>query len=234
MNGIHDMGGLHGFGRVQHLPDQTSEDPVFHSEWESRVFCITQVIDTKGIWNLDEHRHEIELMNSADYINDGYYGRWLFAMESLLYKKNILNQEEVSQRIIEMLADLRDYSQLDLNDRDWPLPAEQKVNWGACRHEVNIVPIYSEGQSIRVRNIHPPGHTRVTAYTRDKIGIIERVNAQAWVLPDTRAHYKGENLQAVYTIKFSAKTLWGPQAETNQFLFIDLSEDHIESLTNLD
>ena len=85
-----------------------------------------------------------------------------------------------------------------------------------------------------MRNIHPPGHTRVTAYTRDKIGIIERVNAQAWVLPDTRAHYKGENLQAVYTIKFSAKTLWGSQAETNQFLFIDLSEDHIESLTNLD
>jgi hypothetical protein len=87
-----------------------------------------------------------------------------------------------------------------------------------------------QGQSVRVRNIHPPGHTRVTSYTRGKVGTVDMVNAQAWVLPDTRAHNKGENLQAVYTIKFSAQTLWGPQAESNQFLYIDLSEDHIESV----
>jgi nitrile hydratase beta subunit len=234
MNGIHDMGGLHGFGQVDHISGTTPEDTVFHSEWESRVFCITQVIDTKGIWNLDEHRHEIELMNAADYINDGYYGRWLFAMESLLNKKNILTHEEVSQRITEMMVDLRSYTQPDMSDRDWPLTDEQKAPWGACRHEESIEPAYSEGQSVRVRNIHPPGHTRVTAYTRGKIGTVERVNGQPWVLPDTRAHYKGENLQAVYTVKFTAQTLWGSQAESNQFLYIDLSEDHIESVTKED
>jgi nitrile hydratase beta subunit len=230
MNGIHDMGGLHGFGPVNHISGKTPEDPVFHSEWESRVFCITQVIDTQGIWNLDEHRHEIELMNAADYINDGYYGRWLFAMESLLNKKNILAHTEVSQRIAEMMADLRSYSKPTMNNRDWPLTDEAKVPWGACRHELTIVPAYLQGQSVRVRNIHPPGHTRVTSYTRGKVGTVDMVNAQAWVLPDTRAHNKGENLQAVYTIKFSAQTLWGPQAESNQFLYIDLSEDHIESV----
>lgn len=234
MNGIHDMGGLHGFGSVDHASNQTSDDCVFHSEWESRVFCMTQVIDTKGIWNLDEHRHEIELMNAADYINDGYYGRWLFAMESLLHKKNILKREDVQLRIKEMMADLREYTSPNKQTLAWPLANDKKVSWGACRHDVTINPAYSKGQTMRVRNIHPPGHTRVTAYSRGKIGVIDKVNNQPWVLPDTRAHYQGENVQAVYTLKFSAQTLWGPQAEANQFLFIDLSEDHIEPVTLLD
>lgn len=231
MNGIHDMGGLHGFGSVGHVSGDSPEEPVFHSEWESRVFCITQIIDTTGIWNLDEHRHEIELMNTADYINDGYYGRWLFAMESLLDKKKILTREEVDLRVSEMMADLREYTKSDMSERNWPLEEDQKIRWGACRYEASVEPAYVVGQTVRVRNIHPPGHTRVTAYTRGKVGVIERVNAQAWVLPDTRAHNEGENLQAVYTIKFSACTLWGPQAESNQYLFIDLSEDHIEAAT---
>lgn len=225
MNGIHDMGGLHGFDDLNYDPD----DPVFHSEWESRVFCMTQVIDTKSIWNLDEHRHEIELMNPADYIGDGYYGRWLFAMESILNRKNILRREEVDQRIDEMASDSRPLSSPLAVDRSWPLPEDKKVPWGACRKEVEVTPAYKPGESVRVRNIHPKGHTRVTAYSRGKVGVIERVNAQAWVLPDTRAHYTGENLQPVYTVKLSAQTLWGPQAEDNQYLYIDLSEDHIES-----
>ena len=71
MNGIHDMGGLHGFGLVDIDPDE----PVFKTEWGSRVFCMTQVIDGLGVWNLDEHRHEIELMSPQDYITQTYYGR---------------------------------------------------------------------------------------------------------------------------------------------------------------
>lgn len=224
MNGIHDMGGLHGFGAVDHDPD----DPVFHSTWESRVFCMTQVIDTTGIWNLDEHRHEIELMSTVDYLAGGYYGRWLFAMESLMHKKNILRHEEVEQRIAEKARDVRLTTPPDLENRNWPLSEEDKIRWGAWRHEVEITPKYKEGEQVRVRNIHPPGHTRVTSYTRGKVGVIFRVNDQAWVLPDTRAHHQGENLQAVYTIRLSAQELWGPQAEANNFLYIDLSEDHIE------
>ena len=228
MNGIHDMGGLHGFDDLNHDPD----DPVFHSEWESRVFCITQVIDTREIWNLDEHRHEIELMNPANYINDGYYGRWLFAMESILNRKNILLSEEVEQRIEEMSRNPRRLTPPVREGRSWPLSDDEKVRWGACREEAQVVPVFKVADEVRVRNIHPPGHTRVTSYTRGKAGIVERVHAQPWVLPDTRAHYNGENLQPVYTVKFAAQTLWGPQAESNQHLYIDLSEDHIESLND--
>lgn len=224
MNGIHDMGGLHGFGKVE----REDNEPVFHSEWESRVFCMTQVLDTTQIWNLDEHRHEIELMDSASYITAGYYGRWLFAMERILDRKGILKREEVEKRIAEYNADVRHYSPPSYVGRNWPLPEPMKVHWGAWRHEVEVKPKFAVGQQVRVRNIHPEGHTRVTNYTRGKVGVVTIVNAQAWVFPDTRAHYRGENLQPVYNVRFAAQDLWGPQAEPNTYNHIDLSEDHLE------
>ena len=224
MNGIHDMGGLHGFGPL----DIENNEAVFHSEWESRVFCITQIIDTTGIWNLDETRHEIELMDTANYITAGYYGRWLFALESILDRKDVIKRAEVERRIDEIRQDVRHFSLPDYPERNWPLAEEDKIRWGAWRKEATVDSIFAVGNQVRVRNIHPPGHTRVTAYTRGKIGIVTIVNAQAWVFPDTRAHHRGENLQPVYNVRFSAQELWGPQAEANTFMHIDLSEDHLE------
>ena len=224
MNGIHDMGGLHGFGAME----VECDEPVFHARWESRVFCMTQVLDTTGIWNLDEHRHEIELMNAADYLTVGYYGRWLFAMERLLDRKNILRRDEVERRVVEYLHDACGRTPPEPHARNWPLPDAMKIRWGAWRREVEVRPRYSVGERVRVRNIHPEGHTRVTAYTRGRTGTITIVNAQAWVFPDTRAHHRGENLQPVYNVRFDARELWGPQAEPNVFTQIDLSEDHLE------
>lgn len=224
MNGIHDMGGLHGFGPIPVEEDE----PVFHSRWESRVYAMTQVIDTSGIWNLDEHRHEIELMDAAAYLTAGYYGRWLFAMERLLDRKAILRRSEVEQRIGEMAHDAVHPRPLRAEGRNWPLPEEQKIRWGAWRHEEQVHPRFEVGEKVRVRNLHPAGHTRVTAYTRGRVGSVAVVNPQPWVLPDTRAHNAGENLQPVYTVRFAARELWGPQAEENAWNHIDLSEDHLE------
>lgn len=224
MNGIHDMGGLHGFGPVE----REENEPVFHSYWESRVFCITQVIDTKQVWNLDEHRHEIERMYAADYLTAGYYGRWLFAMERLLDRKNVLGAAEVQRRVDELDRGTPLLSPPEKGPRDWPLPEDQRVHWGAWRHDQTVRPLYSVGDNVRVRNIHPAGHTRVTSYARGKLGVIDRVNAEAWVFPDTRAHYLGERTQAVYGVRIDGNELWGPQAEPNTYVYIDLSEEHLE------
>lgn len=226
MNGIHDMGGLHGSGPVKVDPNE----PVFVTRWGSRVFCMTQVIDRLGVWNLDEHRHEIELMRPQDYLEWGYYGRWMFAMERILNRRNILTSAEINRRVDELSAGLKHLSPPENEGRNWPLKDEDKVRWGAWRKDVQVTPQFSVGQQVRVRNIHPPGHTRVTNYTRGKVGVIHRVDGQAWVFPDTRAHYRGENLQPVYNVRFSAQTLWGEEhAEANLFVYIDLSENHLEA-----
>lgn len=218
MNGIHDMGGLHGFGPVL----VETNEPVFHAPWEGRVYAMTQVLDTTGIYNLDEHRHEIELMDAAAYLTDGYYGRWLFAMESILNRKNILRRAEVEA----CLAGAGSAS-MEM-PRNWPLPAEMHIRWGAWRRDVDVTPRFAIGDKVRVRNHQPAGHTRLPHYFRDKTGVVTVVNAQAWVYPDTRAHNAGENLQPVYNVTFTAAEVWGDAAEPNATLRVDLSEDYLE------
>ncbi|GGB63655.1 nitrile hydratase subunit beta [Roseibium aquae] len=223
MNGIHDMGGLHGFGEV---PVETDE-PVFHARWEGRIFAMTQVLDTTGIYNLDEHRHEIELMHPADYLRDGYYGRWLFAMERILDRKLILRRTEVDRRLDEQAANIPKFSTLT-PQRQWPLTAQQKIRWGAQRPEEPITPSFAVGDRVRVRNLHHSGHTRLTAYVRGRAGVVSKVNAESWIYPDTRAHNVGDNPQAVYNVTFDAQELWGDAAEPGTKINVDLSEAYLE------
>jgi nitrile hydratase subunit beta len=225
MNGIHDMGGLHGFGPVE----VEKNEPVFHSLWESRVYAMTQVLDTKEIYSLDEHRHEIELMDTPSYLTAGYYGRWLFAMERILDRLGILRQHEVDERVTAIEHDARSFHLPAKTGRNWPLADRDRVHWGAWRKDVTVMPKFRKGDRVRVRNLHPPGHTRLTAYVRGKTGIVEIVNDQAWVFPDTRAHRRGEKLQPVYNVRFAAAELWGDQAEPNVFVNADLCEDYLES-----
>ncbi len=223
MNGIHDMGGLHGFGEV--VVEQN--EPVFHSRWEGRVFALTQIMDLTGLYSLDEHRHEIELMQTPDYLRDGYYGRWLFALESILLRKHVLHECEIENRIQNIARDNETYPAVELV-RNWPLREESKIRWGAWRHEEKISPRFAVGDIVRIKNWQPPGHTRLPAYLRSKVGTIEIVNNQAWIFPDTRAHEKGENLQAVYNVSFEAGEVWGEFAEPNSTINVDLSEFYLE------
>ena len=45
MNGVHDMGGMHGMGSVQ----EEKNEPVFHETWEGRVFALRRAM---GAWRL--------------------------------------------------------------------------------------------------------------------------------------------------------------------------------------
>lgn len=230
MNGIHDMGGMHGFGSVEVERDE----PVFHSRWEARVLGMTQSLDSSGIYNLDEFRHEIELMGAPAYITATYYGRWLFALESLLARKGILRRAEVEARIAERHRDAAHYTSPRFAARNWPLPASAQDDCGPSRREVAVVPRFAVGDPVRALNLHPAGHTRLTAYARGKQGVIRLVNPHAWVLPDTRAHHAGDNPQPVYAVAFSAAELWGPQAEANVWVNIDMCEDYLEAVEQPD
>src|SRR5207245_2286399 len=71
VNGIHDMGGMHGFGRVE----REKNEPVFHAPWEGRVLGISRACAAQHIFNIDESRHAIERMAPADYLRASYYER---------------------------------------------------------------------------------------------------------------------------------------------------------------
>ena len=85
MNGVHDMGGMHGMGPVQHEKDE----PVFHARWEGRVYALNRAMRAWRKWNIDADRHEIELIPPADYLRMSYYERWLHRLEAQLVQERL-------------------------------------------------------------------------------------------------------------------------------------------------
>ena len=79
MNGVHDMGGMHGMGPIEH----EKNEPVFHAAWEGRIYALARVIRAGGgRFNLDASRHAIEILPPAEYLRMSYYERWLARMRS--------------------------------------------------------------------------------------------------------------------------------------------------------
>jgi nitrile hydratase len=95
MNGIHDLGGMHGMGPIEREPDE----PVFHHEWERRAFAITLAAGFLGEWNIDTGRHAREQMPPAEYLATTYYEHWLFGLERLLVERGLLSRAEIDARV---------------------------------------------------------------------------------------------------------------------------------------
>jgi len=83
MNGVHDLGGAHGFGPVPVEKDE----PVFHRPWEGKVYAMMGLVRRGGLFNLDEMRFAIERIPPAEYLASSYYERWLSALERLVREK---------------------------------------------------------------------------------------------------------------------------------------------------
>ena len=94
MNGIHDLGGMHGMGPIS--PEQN--EPVFHEDWERRMFGLFIATFAGGHYNVDEFRHAIERMDPAHYLKSRYYEHWLQSTETLLVEKGVLSREELEER----------------------------------------------------------------------------------------------------------------------------------------
>jgi hypothetical protein len=98
MNGIHDLGGMQGFGPVE----READEPVFHEDWERRIFALLNLTIAAGQYNVDEIRHSIERMGAAEYLTTPYYEHWLHAAEDLLDKKGVVPHAELEHRIAEL------------------------------------------------------------------------------------------------------------------------------------
>lgn len=98
MNGIHDLGGMHGMGSIR--PE--ADEPVFHEEWERRTFGLMIATFAGGQFNVDQFRHAIERMDPAHYLESSYYEHWLKAVETLLVENGALTQKELEARRAEL------------------------------------------------------------------------------------------------------------------------------------
>jgi nitrile hydratase len=98
MNGIHDLGGMHGLGRI----DPETDEPVFHAEWETRAFAMFAATYVFAGYTVDELRHDIEQMGPAEYLESSYYEHWVHAFERVLARRGIVTREEIDARVAQL------------------------------------------------------------------------------------------------------------------------------------
>jgi nitrile hydratase len=97
----------------------------------------------------------------------------------------------------------------------------------SARVDVEIPPRFKVGDGILVLNLNPRGHTRLPHYLRGKRGIVER-DYGVFAFPDAHAHGLGEKPQHVYSVKFSAKEVWGREGGERDFIVVDVWDDYMD------
>jgi nitrile hydratase beta subunit len=217
MNGVHDMGGMHGMGPIQH----EENEPTFHERWEGRVFALNRAVGAWGKWNIDASRHQKELIPAAEYLRMSYYEQFLVGMTELLIKSDLVTRAEVESG--RPAPGSKRASPALTVDKAAALVAKGVP----ATRDVPAAPKFKVGQRVRGRNINPVGHTRLPRYARGKRGTVERDHG-VFVFPDTNAHFLGENPQHVYSVRFAARELWGEQAHLQDAVYVNLWDDHLE------
>ncbi len=216
MNGIHDMGGMHGMGPVK----IEKNEPVFHQPWEGRALALNLAVRA-GRGNIDNSRHGVELLPPADYLSMSYYEKWTARLENILVAGGVVTREEIENG---KLAPGSPKSTPALTAAMVPVT----MGRGAPpRRNVPVAPLFKVKQRVRARNINPAGHTRLPRYARGKVGIIVRDHG-VFVFPDTNALFQGEKPQHVYSVRFAARELWGEQASPRDSVYIDMWDDYLE------
>src|SRR5262249_19221089 len=97
------------------------------------------------------------------------------------------------------------------------------------RDDVHLRPRFKVGHHVRARNLNPVGHTRLPRYLRGRRGTVVRDHG-VFILQDTDAdgYAVGDLPQHVYTVRFAASELWGPQGGRRDAIFADLWESYLE------
>jgi nitrile hydratase beta subunit len=217
MDGIHDMGGMAGFGRVE---PETNE-PVFHEAWEGRVLAMNRAMGATGLWSIDMARFSLEQLPPLTYLAASYYQRWFLGMQQMLLDRGLVHIDEIAAGHALRPGKPLPGGPFGINDvprvmtrRPFGRPAPAPAR-------------FAVGDRVRARNIHPPTHTRLPRYVRGHVGVVERVHG-CHVFPDAVASGQGEQPQWLYTVVFESRELWGPDADPTVRVSIDAFEPYLE------
>src|SRR5262245_24054142 len=222
MNGVHDMGGMHGMGPVEAERDE----PVFHADWERRTFALNLATGFLGRWNVDMSRFAREQMPPAEYLAASYYARWLCSLEKLLVEAGILRREEIAARLAGHPTSLAlPPPGLRLLEAA-AVPAVVSYPGGAGMGDA-VPARFAAGDHVVAKNMHPIGHTRLPRYARGRRGVIDRPHG-VFLFPDAAAAGRGRQPQHCYGVRFAARELWGPDAPDRDAVYVDLFEPYLD------
>jgi nitrile hydratase len=216
VNGVHDMGGMHGFGPVV----TERGEPVFHAAWEGRVLAMTRAMTYCGLWNIDVSRFSRESLPPALYLASSYYRKWHYALENLLVDSGLVARDELDAG--RALRPGRTVAQVLTAER-----VPDTLERGSYDRAPVAPPRFAVGERVRARNLHPAGHTRLPRYVRGHAGVVDAVRG-CHVFPDAVVAGRGEDPQWLYTVVFDAAELWGESADPAAEVTVDAWEPYLE------
>jgi len=215
VNGVHDMGGMHGLGPI--APE--TDEPPFHHDWEGRVHAL--VIASPAGGNIDARRHQRELIPGPVYLAMTYYEKWFEALRQSLLQGGHVTEAEMASARADPAAPK---ATPRLAARDVPKALSRL---GSYLRDASAPAAFTVGDRVRARNLHPAGHTRLPRYARGRVGVIERVHGPH-VYPDTHAHAGADDPRWLYLVRFTSRELWGLDAAENDSVSLDLWEPYLE------
>ena len=204
MDGMHDLGGKQGFGRVRH----SRQADVFHADWEKRSNALLAFAVKQGWLNMDEYRHAIERMEPRHHLAAGYYERQFTGLVTLLVEKGVVSREEL-ERIAGGAIPVS-------------LPSAAGRPNAAARGKFKL------GDHVRVKEDFVPGHIRMPAYIRGKSGVVVDVSP-AYPFPDAHAHGIHAEDEPTYDVRFRSEDLW-PSGADAASVHVGVFESYLEKL----
>ena len=220
MNGVHDMGGMHGFGPVE----REENEPAFHDDWEPIIVgCVMAGVWT-GSWNVDDFRAERERTDPATYLGVSYYELFVGSLERLLIEKGIASEDELERR----RAIFRENPEASAADA-FAGEAETALAAGKpwdFRRPLNTEPRFRPGDPVRTLHSQPHGHTRLARYARDKRGTVHAYHG-GHVFPDSNSRNGDEAPGHLYSVRFESAEIWGEDAGRGEAIYLDLWQDYL-------
>ena len=207
MDGIHDLGGMAGFGRVEVEPDE----PRFHEAWERTAWQLAMFAPGMlQAFTVDAYRHAVERMEPTHYLQARYYERMLTAVATLLVEKGVLDHADLERRA----------------GGRFPLAQPAVANAPEDARAASP-PRYRVGEQVRVRQLRRPGHTRVPRFVRGRVGTVLHV-APRFPYPDANAHDLPTREESTYHVEFAASQLWPGEGAPGESVVVDLWETYLE------
>jgi len=216
VNGVHDMGGMHGFGKVE--PE--ANEPPFHAAWEGRVLAMQRAIRFTRAWNIDMSRDAQERLPARVYLSSSYYERWALGIAANAVARGLIDADELAAG--HALRPGKPVARVMRKD-----DVGQAFTRGAFGRPASGPARFAPGDRVRTRNINPPTHTRLPRYARDREGVIESVRG-CHVFPDAVTTGRGEDPQWLYTVVFDGRVLWGADAVPTLKVSIEAFQPYLE------
>ena len=220
MNGVHDVGGMHGFGEVERAPGPPSLE-----RWEAAIIAINSAVGAAYLRSIDDFRFAIERMDPQDYLNTTYFEHWLDGTIRTLTEKGVVGSGEIQRRMAIFADDPAAPSESAFNGQpSYVFPSKPVVS--GYRREPDASPLFAPGDAVLTRSFARAGHTRLARFARGKRGVVAAHNG-CHVFPDSTAAGLGEDPQHIYSVRFEASELWGEDAGPRESVYLDLWEPYL-------